>query len=248
MPDQDVCSHWQTAAWGPVGRRSPASAVTRAGPWPRPSTTATGRRRTSSPGRWCSRWVRPGGRHRWPGSSTCGPAWSTSGAGRGRSVVTSVRFLALDRPTTAVLRAEVPTGHRTGPPVRAPRDADSVETGRLRDAVDAGGRHAGGHRRRRRADPCGAPDGESRCRADPCGRRSCGGRPVRERCAATAGRGRRRGHRAGGCGCRPAAGVPPADLGRSLGTRRRDHRGGRAAAVRRPVRAVPPDGLRGRRR
>ena len=52
-------------------------------------------------------------------------------SGSGSSVVTSVRFLALDRPTTAVLRAEVPTGHRTGPPVRAPRDADSVETGRL---------------------------------------------------------------------------------------------------------------------
>ena len=51
--------------------------------------------------------------------------------GSGSSAVTSVRFLALDRPTTAVVRADVPAGHRTGPPVRAPLDADSVETGLL---------------------------------------------------------------------------------------------------------------------
>ena len=35
-------------------------------------------------------------------------------SGSGSSAVASVRFLALDRPTTAAVRAEVPAGHRTG--------------------------------------------------------------------------------------------------------------------------------------
>ena len=54
-------------------------------------------------------------------------------SGSGPSGVASVRFLALDRPTTAVVRADVPVGHRTGPPVRSPRDGrgDGVETGLL---------------------------------------------------------------------------------------------------------------------
>ena len=52
-------------------------------------------------------------------------------SGSGSNLVTSVRFLALDRPTTAVIRAEVPAGHRTGPPVRAPHDVDGPEVGVL---------------------------------------------------------------------------------------------------------------------
>jgi hypothetical protein len=52
-------------------------------------------------------------------------------SGSGSSAVTSVRFLALDRPTMAVVRAEVPAGHRTGPPVRAAGHAAGVEAGRL---------------------------------------------------------------------------------------------------------------------
>ena len=112
--------------------------------------------------------------------------------GSGSSAVTSVRFLALDRPTTAAVRADVPAGHRTGPPVRAPHGADSVETGLL--AATRWIRVAGdtrGHRRRRRADPCRATRRERRA-ADTRRRRSRRGHPVRDRRPAVT---RRRGRR-----------------------------------------------------
>ncbi len=49
-------------------------------------------------------------------------------SGSDGSAVESVRFLVLDRPTTAVIRASVPGGHRTGPPVRAP-EGSHAESG-----------------------------------------------------------------------------------------------------------------------
>ena len=137
--------------------------LTRDGPWPRRSTTATGptthllagpvvfplgpSRRAAPVSRLLD--LRSGLVHERSGS--------------GSSAVTSVRFLALDRPTTAAVRADVPAGHRTGPPVRAPHGADSVETGLL--AATRWIRVAGttrGHRRRRRADPCRATRRERR--------------------------------------------------------------------------------------
>ena len=52
-------------------------------------------------------------------------------SGSDGSAVESVRFLSLDRPTTAVVRASVPGGHRTGPPVRPPSDGGAVESGSI---------------------------------------------------------------------------------------------------------------------
>jgi hypothetical protein len=52
-------------------------------------------------------------------------------SGSDGSAVESVRFLSLDRPTTAVVRASVPGGHRTGPPVHEPHTGVRVESGVL---------------------------------------------------------------------------------------------------------------------
>jgi hypothetical protein len=52
-------------------------------------------------------------------------------SGSDGSAVESVRFLSLDRPSTAVVRASVPGGHRTGPPVHAPREGGRHESGEL---------------------------------------------------------------------------------------------------------------------
>jgi len=52
-------------------------------------------------------------------------------AGTGAAAVESVRFLALDRTTTALLRVECPGNHRVGPPVRAPGGDQRIEHGRI---------------------------------------------------------------------------------------------------------------------
>ena len=223
---------------------------TRSGRWPTPSTTGSGPAThllagpvpfalgTAEPDRPVVRLL----------DLRTGVLYERSGSDG--SAVESVRFLALDRPTTAVIRASVPGGHRTGPPVRAPGKGDRRRVGSaVGDPLAAGHGNARWDRRSRRPVPeggrrirsTGPPDAE-RWSTGSWPSASGSDRPpeVADVVDAATDGGRRR--------VRPPAGVPPPGLGPPVGGRRRRRRRGRRAAAGDPVLPLPPDGLGGRHR